>query len=159
MTRTAAICLTLWLLSSTAFAQDWDYQESRNAINGQLGYAAIQGFKYTTHDGRTGAAIILMMCDCDLLRVGIVASDVFKTGKLPVTFRVGQTPPIETTMLAEKATDGTSFSTNSASVFDNLKLLLSKGGVLHISIDNDVTIEFRTGDSQAVTKVAAKCGH
>jgi hypothetical protein len=164
MTRAAVICLTLWLLSSTAFAQDgdyWDYQESKSAIDGHTAYGATKGLKYTTHDGRSGVAIIIMECDSNVLRVAIIASDVFKMGRSHVIFRAGQTPPIETTMLAEKITDssGTAFSTDSASVFDKLKLQLPKGDILRISIDNDVMIELETGDSQAVTKVAAKCGH
>ena len=160
MTRTAVICLTLWLLSSTAFAQDWDYQESKNA-EGQIAYGAMRSLQYTTHDGRSGVALIMMMSDGNLLKVVMFASDVLKTGRSRIIFRVGQTPPIEATMLAEKATDssGTAFSTDSASVFDKLKLQLPKGDILRISIDNDVTIELGTGDSQAVTKVAAKCGH
>src|SRR5262245_39703854 len=161
MKRTAVICLALWLLSSTVFAQDWDYQESRSASDGHMAYAAIQGIRFTTHNGRSGVAMIMMMCDGQLLRVAIVTSDILKTGTSRVIFRVGQTPPIETTMRAEKMTDssGTVFSTDSASVFDSLKLQLPKGNMVHIGIDNDVAIEFETGGSEAVTKVAAKCGH
>ena len=161
MTRMMVICLMLWLLSGTAFAQAWDYQESKNA-DGQIAYGAVTGIRYTTRDGRSGAAIILMECDGNLLRVAILVSDVFKIGRSRVIFRVGETPPIEATMVAEKEKSvifGTAFSTDDASVFDKLKLQLPKTNMLRISIDSDVRIEFEPGDSQAVTKVAAKCGH